>query len=73
MRLSCEIGGQTFGAAEAAAAHRHALRDRVFGAAGKRQRDVESPRAASLPGELPGFGGAAEDEDSFSWLFALLA
>ena len=61
--LACEIFGQALGAAEAAAANRHRMGQRVHRAAGERQRDGKAFAAGKLLRKLPRFGGAAEKED----------
>ena len=59
-----QISGQAFRTAKTAAAHRHALRDRAFGAAGKRQGEVAVATLRQVLGEFPCFRGTAEDQDS---------
>ena len=62
--LAGEIVREARGAAEAADAHRHRLRGGRRRAAGERQRDVEAGAAGEASGQLPRFGGAAENEDA---------
>ena len=59
-----EIGSQPVRAAKTADAHRHALCDRAFGAAGKRQCDREILATDQLARKLPGFRRSAEDQDT---------
>ena len=58
-----QIIGEAAGAAEAANPHRHGMRNRHRGAAGKRQRDAEIAALREPLAKQAGFRGAAENED----------
>ncbi len=62
--VALKKGSQSIGAPESAGAHRHGLRRRIGGAAGKRQRDVEIGPQRQPTRQLAGFGGAAQNEDA---------
>ncbi len=61
--LVAQVGCETFGTAEAAAAHRDGLRQGIGRAACQRQRDGEAFLAGQGAGKHAGFRGAAENED----------
>jgi hypothetical protein len=61
--LRAQIGGQPFGAAEAADARRHRLGDRRRRAAGKREHYRHVGTTAQALRKAPGFESAAQDED----------
>ena len=63
--LRDEIVGQARGAAKAADANRHGMRDRRSGAAGERQRHVEIAALGEAFAEQARFRGAAENEDAW--------
>ena len=63
--LRGEIIGEARGAAKAADADRHGVRNRRGGAAGKRQRHVEIAAFGEPFAEQARFRGAAENEDAW--------
>ena len=63
--LRGEIIGEAGGAAKAADADRHGVRNRRSGAAGERQRHVEIAAFGEPFAEQARFGGAAENEDAW--------
>lgn len=60
--LVAQIGGEALRSAEAAAADGNRLSGRLLGAAGKRKGHCKIAARGKLPGQLPGFGGTAEDQ-----------
>ena len=60
-----EIIGQPFGAAKAADADRHGVRNRRGRAAGERERHIEVGTLGEAFAQQASFSGAAEDEDAW--------
>ena len=60
-----KICGQALGAAEAADAYRHRMRDRRGGAAGERQGHIEPAALREAFAEQARFRGAAQNEDAW--------
>jgi hypothetical protein len=52
------------GAAKPTDPHRHALRDTAFGAASERQGKRQIGTRGQLSRQVPGFTGAAEDQNA---------
>ena len=62
--LIAQIGGEPFGAAEAAGAHRHRLRRGIERAAGERQREGKVGPAGEAGRKVARLAGAAQYEDA---------
>ena len=63
--LADEVVRKPCGAAEAAAANRHALARGRSGAAGQRKRDIKVAAPSQAFGQQPRFRGAAKNEDAW--------
>jgi hypothetical protein len=60
-----DIIGKATGAAKAADANRHRMRDWRRGTAGKRERDIKAAALGKPLAEQARFGSAAEDKDAW--------